>query len=220
MRYKEIVEALGPHAINKLDINPSDLRYDLYKKSISNYTSTSLDIAKILHKMYRNNNFKAPQYQQKEIQMLDDIMYNHPLKTNLRLYHGLKENPFRVWIKYKMPFHKSVIVHMPAFTSTSTDIKKAIGFSNYDYNDMRSVLKMNVPAGTPGLSVRKYSQYPGENEILLGRGINLQISPNPKNYDNYTLIWNCKVLSATPKEHFNENVELDEESEFQFVRAV
>lgn len=239
MRYKEIIEASGAHAINKLDIDPSDLRYDLYKKSIRDYTSTltSLDIATLLHTMYRNNNFKAPQYQKKQIQMLDDIMYNHPLKTNLTLYHGLKENPLRVWIKYKVPFNKSVIVHMPAFTSTSTDIKKAIGFSKYDnflygkaakdeyskinkYNDKRSVLKMSVPAGTPGLSIKKYSIYPNEDEILLGRGINLQISPNPKISGNYPLIWNCKVLNATPKEHFNENVELDEESEFEFVRAV
>jgi hypothetical protein len=39
MRYKKIVEALGPHQVNKLDIEPSDPRYDLYTRSISNYTN-------------------------------------------------------------------------------------------------------------------------------------------------------------------------------------
>ena len=238
MKYREIIEATSKesHAANKLDVEPADPRYKLYIDAIQNYTLASKGVSNLLHNMYRNNKFKTNKFIKQRIEMLDDIMYNHPLKTNLTLYHGLKENPLRIWIKYKVPFNKSVIVHMPGFTSTSTVVNKGIQFAKIDkflsndadkvkysefikYDRKRSVLKMNVPAGTPGLSVKKYSFYPDENEILLGRGINLQIYPNPS-FHFSCLMWDCNVLSVTPKEHFNENVELAEESEFQFVKAV
>lgn len=229
MKYQEIVESIRAHNVNKLDIKPDDPRYNLYTKVINQYTGAdSRTIANTLHKMYRNRKFKPDQFTKEQIQMLDDIMYNHPLKTNLTVYHGLKETPLRIWFNYKVPLNKSVIVHMPAFTSTSTNFRKALSFASMDllenilqyHGPKYNVLKIQVPAGTPGLSVKKYSNYKHEDEILLGRGVNLQINPNPKIKGDMLLIWDCKVLSVSPVEHFEESVEVNEESEFQFVRAI
>lgn len=237
MRYKELVEAAVAHVDNKLDIAPSDPRYTMYKKSLSGYTgSGSSVINDALHKMYRGQNFKATALLKQEIQMLDDIMLNHPLKSTLTVYHGLKESPFRIWLNYDVPLNKSVIVHLPAFTSTSTDLLRARGFTSPDYallyaavgevgttrsklkNQLNkfNILKMKIAAGTPGLSVKEHSNFPDENEILLSRGINLRINPGPVKSGNF-LLWDCEVLSVSPVEHFEESKEVNEESEFQFV---
>lgn len=237
MRYQEIIESAREHGLNKLDIKPDDPRYNLYTKVINQYTGAdSRTIANTLHNMYRNRKFKPDQFTKEQIQMLDDVMYNHPLKTNLTVYHGLRETPLRIWFNYKVPLNKSVIVHMPAFTSTSTDTRKAQSFARADYDmyarleilgnqklkvlgSKYNVLKIPVPAGTPGLSVKNHSNFKHEDEILLGRGVNLQINPNPK-IKGVIAYWDCKVLSVSPVEHFEESVEVNEESEFQFIRAI
>lgn len=226
MKIKELFEA-SPHKINALDVEPSDPRHPLYKSAIQDYTgSYSKGIANALHKMYRGKKFKVSDLTKEQIQMLDDIMYNHPLKQNMTVYHGLKENPWRIWKKYNVPTDKSVIVHLPAFTSTSTKISASENFAYHDtvrMNDkdysFSSILKISVPAGTPGISVKKYSQFPNEDEILLSRGVNLQIMPNPFPRGYYR-VWICKILSVTPTEHFDENIDLAEESEFQFIKAI
>ena len=61
------------------------------------------------------------------------------------------------------------------------------------------VLFIDVPAGTPGLSIKTISIFPEEDEILLARGLDIKIYPNPRS-DDIFLYWNAEVVGHTPRE--------------------
>jgi len=202
-----IKEVTNPHELNKLDIDPDDLRYPLYVPAIEKYSGTSADLSNYLHQLYRNP--KTSSKKNKELaQMLDDLMFNHPIKQNVTLYYGLSESPSRIWVKYKVPFDQPVTVHFPGFISSSTSIYTAESFSRYDYYlkgnllqhiSKRNVLIIKVPAGTPGVSVKQFSMYEEENEILLARGLDIKIYPNPKMRGDF-LYWRSEVVGHNPQE--------------------
>ena len=217
-----IKEVTSPHQINKLDIGKDDPRYDLYVPTIEKYTDYAGDISNLLHKIYHNKKFGKHQltkfsYNRDEALMLDDIMYNHYIKRDITVYHGLQESPLRIWLKYKVPFDQPVTVHFPSYISTSTDLYIAGEFSHVDSDLLRSLLNkpvyknllnlvrkdnmlvLKVPAGTSGLSLKKYSEHPGEDEILLARGLNITIQPNPTIKNSFAY-WNAEVVGHTPRE--------------------
>ena len=66
----------------------------------------------------------------------------------------------------------------------------------------QNILKIRVPRGTPGLSVESITLHPGENEILLGRGLEIQINPYPTYIKEYGLLWDCKVKYINPTPEF------------------
>jgi hypothetical protein len=203
-----IKEVTSPHKLNKLDIKPDDLRYPLYVPAIEKYSdsNTSRKLSNYLHQLYRNP--KTSSKKNKELtQMLDDIMFNHPIKQNVTLYHGSRESPIRIWVKYNVPANKSVTVHFPGFISSSTNknIAKKFGRSDFfkqtdnKYIGKRNVLIIEVPAGTPGLSVKQFSKFEAENEILLARGLDIKIYPYPKIEGDF-VYWRAKVAGHTPQE--------------------
>jgi len=196
-----IKEVVDPHILNKIDIKPDDPRYPMYRDTIEKYTSDSGNISDLLHKMYRGREVpNANNLNLEEIKMLDDIMYHHPIKRSIIVYHGARESPFRLWYKDSVPLNQPVLEHFPAYISTSTDFDTASIFArineivipsditNYirgnkkDFIDneisvnsvpTRNILKIRVPKGTPGLSIESMSEHPGEDEILLGRGLEI-----------------------------------------------
>lgn len=207
-----IKEITDPHELTKLDIKPDDLRYPLYVDAIKKYTNFSRSFSFYLHKLYRNQNAfgkrnKEIQLNKDLAQMLDDLMFNHPIKQNLTLYHGLKESPSRIWVKYNVPNNKAVTVHFPGFISSSTNKNVAMNFSRSDlskqvyepYMKKRNVLIIETPAGTPGVSVKQFSSFAEESEILLSRGLDIKIYPNPKLEEDF-LFWRAKVVSHNPQE--------------------
>jgi len=235
MRINEFTTEKSIHKSAGLNVEPTDPRHPLYVNSIHRYTGPASGlIADALHRMYRGKKFKLNQMIKTDIQMLDDIMYNHPIPSNIVVYHGAKESPLRLWEKHKVPLNKSIFILLPAFTSTSTSRNKA--YSNFALPDVfkfqgkkfiqRAGLKINVPTGTPGLSVKQYSRFSDENEILLGRGCVLQVGanlhgrpitnslslPSPAEFP-------CKVIDVRPQElGFNENdAHLEEDTEFKFL---
>lgn len=204
-----IKEVTSPHELNKLDIKPDDLRYPLYVPAIQKYSNDSRALSNVLHQFYRNPK-KVLNSKNKELaQMLDDIMFNHPIKENITVYHGLKESPLQIWLKYKVPFDQPVIVNFPAFISTSNDRFTAKKFSRSTlkgksvpeyYRNKRNNLIINVPAGTPGLSIKTISIFPEEDEILLARGLDIKIYPNPYLTEGDFLYWRANVVGHTPQE--------------------
>ena len=229
-----IKEVVDPHILNKIDIKPDDPRYQMYRGTIEKYTSDSGNISDLLHKMYKGSTVpNANNLNLEEIKMLDDIMYHHPIKRSTIVYHGTKYSPFLLWYKDRVPLNQPVLEHFPAYISTSTDFRIASIFArtneivipsditNYirgnkkDFIDNEisdnsittpNILKIRVPRGTPGLSVESITFHPGENEILLGRGLEIQINPYPTYIKEYGLVWDCKVkyINPTP-EFFQEN---------------
>jgi hypothetical protein len=217
-----IKEVTAAYKLNKLNIKKDDPRYDLYKPTIEKYTDYASDISNLLHNIYHNKKFGGYElnsflYNRDEALMLDDIMYNHYIKRDITVYHGLQESPLRIWLKYKVPFDQPVTVHFPSYISTSTDLYVAGEFTRTD-SDLRksllnkpvyknllnlvrkdNVLVLKVPAGTPGLSVREFSKLPEEDEILLARGLNITIQPNPTIKNSFAY-WNAEVVGHTPRE--------------------
>ena len=72
-----------------------------------------------------------------------------------------------------------------------------LGYNFFVYN----ILKIRVPAGTPGLSIKEHSQVKHEDEILLGRGLEIQINPFPTFKSAY-LFWDCEVKYINPTPEF------------------
>jgi hypothetical protein len=227
MRINEFITEKSIHKRAGLNVEPTDPRHPLYVNSIERYTGVASGrIADALHRMYRGKKFKLNQMIKTDIQMLDDIMYNHPIPSNIVVYHGVKESPLRLWEQHKVPLNKSIFILLPAFTSTSTS--RNMAYSNFALTDLfvfqgkkfiqRAYLKINVPAGTPGLSVKKYSEYKREDEVLLGRGCVLQVGANLLSYPR-PAEFPCKVIDVRPQElGFNENdTHLEEDTEFKFL---
>jgi hypothetical protein len=162
-----IKEVTDPHELNKLDIKPDDLRYPLYVPAIQKYSNSSRALSNFLHRLYRNPKIlnRRSEKTKEFVQMLDDIMFNHRIKQNITLYHGLNETPSRIWVKYNVPLNKPVTVHFPGFISTSYAKSIAHIFTSNDffkqpnkkYIGRRNVLIIEVPAGTPGVSIKQFS---------------------------------------------------------------
>lgn len=229
-----IKEVVDPHILNKIDINPDDPRYPMYRDTIEKYTSYSGNISDLLHKMYRGNAVpNANNLNLEEIKMLDDIMYHHPIKRSITVYHGARESPFRLWYKHRVQLNQPVLEHFPAYISTSTDFDTASNFARIDEfvtgdimkyirrnkkdvinNEIvdnsvptRNILKIRVPKGTPGLSIESMTEFPGEDEILLGRGLEIQINPYPTSIV-WALVWDCKVKYINPTPEFFQEAEI------------
>lgn len=81
-------------------------------------------------------------------------------------------------------------------------------FGELGYNFfVKNVLQIRAPAGTPGLSIKAHSEIKHENEILLGRGLEIQINPFPTFKSNY-LFWNCEVKYINPTPEFFQEAEI------------
>lgn len=202
-------------AYHGLKIKPDDPRYKYYVDAISSYTNDSWSISDRLHRLFRG---KIPassidKFQKEVIQVLDDMMWNHPLESRIKVYHGCKESPLRVWEMSGAPMDKPLRVHLPAFTSATFAPDTAKRFSRFDslsttkyeYDSSSyhgfNILKIIVPAGVGAVDIQSLSKFPDEEEVLLDRGLYLIIDPYPeKRYG--ALIWTCRVVDYTPREEF------------------
>ena len=192
-----------------LNINPYDPRYELYKDALHYHTKSSKLLNSTLHTLYRNRmggRIRIDDVSKDQIQMLDDIMSNHPLQKSIKVYTGVPESPLRVWDASGQPKNKPIRVHLPAYTSTSPSFGIAAGFSRGDrqYGGDRSILLLEVPAGIPGLDLSRYSEWGDEEEVLLARGLDVEIYPNPESVrtsSSEVTIWKAKVVGHTPTKY-------------------
>jgi 8-oxo-dGTP pyrophosphatase MutT (NUDIX family) len=207
-------------------------------KHLQDYSEESTSLNDYLHRHYRkqtvNPKTKSKQNYRDQSKSLDTVFKNAKLTRNIKVYTGIPESPGRIWEKYHADVTKPVRVHLPAYTSTTTDFNVAyINFAKADYTDYnnhrpRNVVKGNlelysmgvvsqgirkvydgsqilhiiVPAGYPAMSMVNVSRYgDDEEEILLPRGLDIEIEPNP--YIKTTLgrpivVWFAKVVGHNP----------------------
>lgn len=186
--------------------------------------SGSKNLNNLLHTHYRNNKFKDTFF--KDIGQLDNYLTQFKLEENLKVYTGIPESPARIWSKYNADPTQPVRVHLPAYTSTTTNYNTAfinfakvdnVGLKNHPPRNIQptttkkiqgvvvypgyQILHITVPKGYPALSLKKVTQYKDEEEILLPRGLDVEIDPRP--YIKPTpgqpgIIWFAKVVGHNP----------------------
>jgi 8-oxo-dGTP pyrophosphatase MutT (NUDIX family) len=205
-------------------------------EALRDYSEESTPLNSYLHKHYRKEKQIVDRNNtaQKFAKTLDTAFKHATLTKNLKVYTGIPESPGRIWEKYRADPTKPVRVHLPAYTSTTTDFRIAyVSFSKLDYtvykdHKPRNVLKGNlnlysmgvvkqgvkevfdgyqmlyiiVPAGYQAISMVDLSNYGDEEEeILLPRGLDIEIEPNPyvKTTPNIpVVVWFAKVVGHNP----------------------
>lgn len=158
-----------------------------------------------------------------DIKSLDATLPVHNLQKNLVVYSGVERSPaYLAGMEWNSTRSKKILT-LPAFTSTSTSISKSIGFANRDeitaHHDSdhhgiilpnsKHILAMHLVAGRPYqlTSMRKISNAPYENEILLDRHMNFELHPRPEqighNPNNPVYLWHAHNGDSSPfKESF------------------
>ncbi len=103
------------------------------------------------------------------IAVLDSLM--RPASVELRLLRGMR---------LKNPLTEGQIVTDPGFISTSADRKIARCFAQKIHEHHSYLIEIDAPKGTPFLPVLGYFRHltwrRQEHEILLGRGLSMQIN--------------------------------------------
>jgi hypothetical protein len=208
--------------------NKKDFNYDYDNEAnwedshfVTDYTGgTSQYINDVLHKHYRNQVAKKDlQRYQRHIDSLDRILSGQKLKQPLTVYTTVPVSPADAWKRYGADPGQPIRLHLPAYTSTSTslDVVQNIADDRLEpvkvdrqrhppRNAQRApldnwgnqILMLSIPAGTPAASVQKISDYPDENEILMPRGVDIEVNPSPTVLDNGDYVWHAQVIGHNP----------------------
>jgi hypothetical protein len=203
-----IHEKVAPLDADKMSGNEAE--------AISDYSDESKPLNSLLHQHSKGHDISQDSKKQyrKTINYLDSVLSRRKTNEDIHVYTGLKKSPAAYFTYNKGVPSPTQEVHLPAFTSTSTSIKSARGFSEpvshvrdenhgisypTEENEVRHILKIHVPKGTHGMSLKGASFAPEENEILLHRGHNLEISSNPEHISKDTYLWHGKLISHAPK---------------------
>lgn len=172
-----------------------------------------------------------------DVEPLDKALNASTIKKDTHVFTGIKRNPAALFEQAGKlgdgSVQEPVTTHHPAYLSTSTNFGSAIQFSSAMPHDLQKhpalnsdhasqeeisnnyeggphhVLKLHVPAGTHGGSVRHLSQGEGEdeNEILLHRGHNIQIDPHPTIVPHpwidgeHVAVWHARIVGHDPIEY-------------------
>lgn len=176
---------------------------------ISDYTKFSAETNSALHEHYDTPKNDWIASEKDHIKKLDDTLDANKTEKDMHVYTGLRDSPSRHFKDHT----KTTEVHLPAYTSTSTDAPTAADFSRFsrhkndknhgiETEENTHVLKLHVPAGTHGASVRDISNHRRENEILLHRGLNIKIHPKPELHRGSRgniYLWNAEVTGHNPQ---------------------
>jgi hypothetical protein len=183
-------------------------------EAVKEYSDESLPLNSVLHrhdKRYDISTKNNEQYR-KTISDLDSALDKHKTTQDSTVYTGIKYSPAKHFRRENGVVPDKKVVHLPAFTSTSSSFHSAREFSDntmhpnderhgIDYDGdyhARHVLKIDVPKGTHAMSLQSHSFVPAEKEILLHRGHNIEIDKMPEHVGNNTYLWHARVVSRTP----------------------
>lgn len=154
------------------------------------------------------------------IETLDELI-DVPAKYNFTVYSGIKWNPEDYWEKLSVAVDHEITMHLPAFTSTSSDINIAFKFSRFlngiseqrkiqfsskpiqrayfldEDTDYLHVLKIQIPAGVKLGSLLSQSKHKNEKEIVVKRGVNIIIHPEVElirdEDGNFVFVWDAEI---------------------------
>lgn len=155
------------------------------------------------------------------IESLDELI-DVPAKYNFTVYSGIKWNPEDYWGKLSVAVDHEITMHLPAFTSTSSDINIAFKFSRFlngiseqrkiqfssksiqrayfldEYTDYLHVLKIQIPAGIKLGSLLSQSKHKNEKEIVVKRGVSIIIHPEVElirdEDGNFVFVWDAEIV--------------------------
>lgn len=142
---------------------------------------------------------------------LDSLISSHRLPHEMTVYSGLHFHPNE---------HRGKIAHVPSYMSTSLSPHVAKDFgkewemgyhdgNQYRTKKIKNILRLQLPKGHEHLFADNGSNYPGQGELILPRGMRYQLGQKPthiidgkfdshfghgKNRDMQYHIWNGRVL--------------------------
>lgn len=212
------------------------------------YTAGSSSLNDFLHKHYNGKNTKnsQPLKNIKRVKGMDSVLDNASLSKDTHVFTGLPQGPHELFKRHGIEKGENLKVHLPAYTSTSTEYSRAKKFASDGYDrsnkfgdhmpvdhsvheplnelnekqlkkiksnsiDQKHVLKIHLPKGTKAGSVKHFSQYSHENEILLHRGHNLEIHHRPTVDPDGTHIWHARIIGHSPSSIEKDTNKLKEE---------
>lgn len=179
------------------------------KEAVSDYTDNSTPLNGMLHDHDKGRDISRKEHDASKntATHLDSALDKHKTTADMHVFTGIKFSPAKHFKKVAGKIPTTQKLHMPAYTSTSTKLGVASGFSdltshpnderhgvNSEDDEKKHVLKIHVPAGSHAMSVRSHSFVEGENEILLHRGHTIEVHHEPTRYDHNTFIWHAKVV--------------------------
>lgn len=195
---------VSPHLDHRVDPTKSDHVFE--------YTKHSYHLNDIL--FYKDQPSEADDQMIKKLQEALRI----PAKYKFNVFSGLKWSPSDIWERECVDPTSNLRIHLPAFTSTSTEFSIAVGFCRslpkpdpeffkfdrkskniYDKNDdALHVLEFTVTPGTEIGSVMHISKFRNEYEMILNSGTDIEISPNPKLLSaedgNLVVLWSAVCI--------------------------
>ncbi len=205
---------------------PDTLPHD-ENEALARYTQDSYYQNEFLHKHYNGENHEDSDISHKhDANHLTNMLNRSKIAKNMVLHTGVPKNPARYFddLPSDTPH---VDVHLPAFTSTSTDFNAAAKFAQQTSHNKgfagehdeanhgiaphvgrnggisRHVLSIQVPKGTTGASVAGRSLFPEEREILLNRGHNIRIhrtpDPHAGGIGRGIHQWHAEIIGHDPK---------------------
>ena len=198
MRASEFI----PEGIHKdVVADPNDPELDpLYYHTLGSRT-----VNDFLHRHYRGETEVDPKsHVAKFIKKMDKVLKRFNLSKPAKVYTGVPVSVEHAYEKYKADRSKPIRLHLPAYTSASTRFLQASSFSVGRGNNL---LMIELPAGTPAVSLKKISNHSYENEVLLPRGIDIEVQPTPEIVEKYggkIYVWKAKALGHSPIQIFQD----------------
>jgi len=174
-------------------------QWDMRDHSLSSAT-----VNDVLHNHYRGKEKIDLRTQVgKHIKVIDKIISRFILTKPAKVYTGIPVSIQRAYEKYKADRSKPIRLHLPAYTSATTSLVQAAKFSTQQSNDSKTaqVLLIELPVGTPAVSIKNVSAYEYEKEVLLPRGMDIEVQPTPNVVEKNgktTYIWQAIALGHSP----------------------
>ena len=167
------------------------------------HTLGSRTVNNILHQHYRGETEIDPKSPPaKHIKKMDKVLKRFILSKPAKVYTGIPVSVEHAYEKYKADRSKPIKLHLPAYTSATTKFLQAISFSVGRGNN---ILMIELPIGTPAVSLKKISSHEYEKEVLLPRGIDIKVQPTPEiitKYGGKIYVWKAVALGHSPIEIF------------------
>ena len=134
---------------------------------------------------------KSPQHEAEftlNLDHLDDALKQNTLEEPLTTYSGVGFNPSHIM--------KNNLLHLPSYTSSSTNKVVATAFAQPQGND-RHIIQIEHPKGSTGFYIGNYRAF-NLFEHVMPRGVTLKINPQPDIYEDSTgkklHVWKAKRL--------------------------
>lgn len=194
------------NAINSLNLESEHTDDD--KTHVYRYTAASKPLNRLLYRIH-NEGGTVPHTMEitgrynftHDIRGLDAAINRNKLKHDLVVYSGVGWNP-------ASRMQADGLIHLPAYTSTSTSKNIAYNFakSNKKHDTDIHILRIHNPKDSTGLYTHDdptITQYEGENEFIIPRNTKIKINNVPEiykdeQYGHNVHVWNAQRLESEP----------------------